>query len=57
MIAPGADVMVTFFPPKVIGLKVEEFVKAKVVRPTNVTTELAFKLARFMLLLVGTAMS
>jgi hypothetical protein len=57
MTAPGADVMVTFFPPKVIGLKVEELVKAKVVRPTNVTTELAFRLARLTLLLVGTAIS
>ena len=57
MIAPGADVIVTFFPPKVMGLKVEELVNAKVVKPANVTTELAFKLARLILLLVGTAIS
>ena len=56
IIAPGADVIVTFFPPIVIGLNVEELVNAKVVNPANVTTELAFRLARLILLLVGTAM-
>lgn len=55
MIAPGADVIVTFFPPKVIGLNVDELVNANVVKPAKVTTELAFKLARLMLLFVGTA--
>ena len=49
--------MVTFFPPNVIGLKVEELVNAKVIKPTNVTIELAFKLAKLTLLLVGTAIS
>jgi len=57
MIAPGADVMVTFFPPKSIGLNVLELVNANVVRPANVTTELAFSFERSMLLLVGTAIS
>jgi hypothetical protein len=55
MIAPGTDVIVTFFPPMLMGLNVEELVNAKVVKPANVTTELAFKLARLILLLVGTA--
>jgi hypothetical protein len=54
MIAPGADVIVTFVPPKVMGLNVDELVNANVVKPANVTTELAFKLARLILLLVGT---
>lgn len=47
--------MVTFFPPKVMGLNVDELVNANVVKPAKVTTELAFKLARLILLLVGTA--
>ena len=54
MIAPGTDVIVTFFPPKLMGLNVDELVNANVVKPANVTTVLAFKLARLMLLLVGT---
>jgi hypothetical protein len=49
--------MVTFFPPTVIGLKVLEFVKAKVINPANVTIVLAFKLARLTVLFVGTEMS
>jgi hypothetical protein len=57
MIAPGADVIVTFSPPKVIGLNVLEFVNANVVRPAKVTTEFAFKLARLILLFVGTDIS
>ena len=57
MMASGVDVMVTFFPPNVIGLKVLEFVNAKVVNPAKVTTELAFKPARSTLLLLGTAIS
>ena len=44
-------------PPMVMGLNVEEFVKAKVVVPAKVTTEPAFKLARFILLFVGTLIS
>ena len=57
MIAPGADVMVTFAPPHVIGLKVLELVKAKVVLPAKVTTVLAFNFERSMEQLVGAAMS
>ena len=49
--------MVTFFPPTVIGLKVLEFVNAKVISPANVTIVLAFKLARLTVLFVGTEMS
>jgi hypothetical protein len=49
--------MVTFFPPIVIGLKVLEFVNAKVISPANVTIVLAFKLARLTVLFVGTEMS
>jgi hypothetical protein len=49
--------MVTFFPPIVIGLKVLEFVNAKVINPANVTIVLAFKLARLTVLFVGTEMS
>jgi hypothetical protein len=56
MIAPGADVMVTFAPPNCIGLKVLELVNAKVVRPAKVTTELAFSFERSMVLFVGAAM-
>lgn len=40
-----------------MGLNVDELVKAKVVVPANVTTEPAFKPAKFMLLLVGTLIS
>jgi hypothetical protein len=50
-------VIVTFFPPIVIGLKVLEFVNAKVISPANVTIVLAFKLARLTVLFVGTEMS
>lgn len=57
MIAPGAEVMVTFAPPNCIGLKVLEFVKAKVVVPAKVTTELAFNFERSMVLFVGAAIS
>jgi hypothetical protein len=57
MIAPGAEVIVTFFPPNAIGLNVVELVNAKVINPANVTIELAFKFARLTLLLVGTATS
>lgn len=56
MIAPGADVIVTFAPPNCIGLKVLELVNAKVVRPAKVTTELAFSFERSMVLFVGAAM-
>jgi hypothetical protein len=55
MMAPGAEVIVTFAPPNSIGLKVLEFVNAKVVKPANVTTELVFNLERSMVLFVGTA--
>jgi hypothetical protein len=55
MMAPGADVIVTFFPPKDMGLNVDELVNANVVKPAKVTTELAFKPARLILLFVGTA--
>ena len=37
MIAPGLAVIVMLSPPMVIGLKVEELVKPKVVSPSNVT--------------------
>lgn len=47
--------IVTFFPPIDMGLKVEELVNANVVRPAKVTIEFAFKLARLILLFVGTA--
>ena len=57
MIAPGAAVMVTFAPPNCIGLKVLELVKANVVVPAKVTTELAFNFERSMVLLVGAAIS
>jgi hypothetical protein len=50
-------VIVTFFPPIVIGLKVLEFVNAKVISPANVTIVLAFKLARLTVLFVGTEIS
>ena len=49
--------MVTPAPPTVIGLNLEEFVYAKVVVPANVTTDPAFKLAKLILLFVGTLMS
>jgi hypothetical protein len=57
MIAPGAEFMVVFFPPKAMGLKAEELMNAKMVIPANVTTALAFNLERLMLLLVGPMMS
>ena len=49
--------MVTFAPPNCIGLNVLELVKAKVVVPANVTTELAFNFERSMVLFVGAAIS
>jgi len=57
MIAPGADVIVTFFPPRIIGLKELELVNAKVIVPTKVTKELVFNSERSMLLLLGAAIS
>jgi len=48
--------MVTLAPPNCIGLKVLELVNAKVVKPANVTTLLAFNLERSMVLFVGAAM-
>jgi len=56
MMAPGAEVIVTLAPPNCIGLKVLELVKAKVVKPANVTTLLAFNLERSIVLFVGAAM-
>ena len=53
--APGAEVIVTLAPPNCIGLKVLELVKAKVVKPENVTTVFAFSLERSMVLFVGAA--
>jgi hypothetical protein len=57
MIAPGAEVMVVFFPQKIMGFKVEKLVNAKMVIPANVISALVFNLERSMLLLVGTMMS
>jgi hypothetical protein len=53
MIAPGALVMVTPLPPKVMGLNVDEFVKPKVVVPAKVTTVPALTFERSMLLFEG----
>jgi hypothetical protein len=57
MIAPGAEVIVTFAPPNTIGLKLLELVNANVVLPAKVTTVLAFNFERSMELFVGAAMS
>jgi len=57
MVAPGADVMVIFLPPKVMGSKELELVNAKVVKPANVTVELAFTFDKSMASLLGAAMS
>jgi hypothetical protein len=56
MIAPGADVIVTFLPPKVIGSKELELVNPNVVKPANVTVELAFTFERSIAELLGAAM-
>jgi hypothetical protein len=56
MIAPGADVIVTFFPPRMIGSKELKLVNANVVVPAKVITELGFNFERSMLLLLGAAM-
>lgn len=53
MICPGAPVMRTAFPPRIIGSKVDRFVKPKVVVPANVTTAPCLTLERSMELLGG----
>jgi len=53
MTPPGAIVMVTFLPPKLMGLKSLELVNSKEVVPAKVTTEFFFSLARLMVLFVG----